>query len=211
MRPVTRWATASALLTTALSGLSSTPAHSAPFSLYAPSALVLTVGHGENAAETVPERAVTMSCAPTASGTHPDVRTACAELALLDGDFDTLGPHAGPPVYCTKEYRPVVVTAQGVWRGKHVDYAHTYGNSCLKDAEGASVFAFWPSPFRGHRSSAEPAGTASRPTALAARTAPRRPGTGARRRGRHPGPTSSHRRVSRVQLRGTRRPRHGTS
>nr|AAB26180.1 subtilisin inhibitor-like 3, SIL3 {N-terminal} [Streptomyces coelicolor, KCC-S006, Peptide Partial, 34 aa] [Streptomyces coelicolor] len=34
---------------------------------YAPSALVLTVGHGESAATAAPLRAVTLTCAPTAS------------------------------------------------------------------------------------------------------------------------------------------------
>ncbi|MEU0009042.1 subtilase-type protease inhibitor [Streptomyces sp. NPDC006314] len=144
MHSTTRWATAGALLATALSAPLSTPAHGAPASLYAPAALVLTVGHGENAAETVPERVVTVSCAPTASGTHPDTRKACAELAQVGGDFDrlaTLGGEGGQR-YCTKEYRPVVVTAQGVWRGKRVNYARTFGNACIKEAQGASVFAF---------------------------------------------------------------------
>ncbi|MFE9773417.1 subtilase-type protease inhibitor [Streptomyces sp. NPDC005931] len=148
MRPMTRWTTAGALVAAALSWPLSAPAHSAPApsapaSLYAPSALVLTVGHGEKAAGTTAERAVTLNCAPTPSGTHPDVRNACAELAEAEGDLDrliTLGERDGR--YCTKEYRPVVVTAQGVWRGERVDYEHTFGNTCVKDGAGGSVFAF---------------------------------------------------------------------
>nr|AAB25161.1 subtilisin inhibitor-like protein 2, SIL2 {N-terminal region, beta1 and beta2 sheets} [Streptomyces, Peptide Partial, 39 aa] [Streptomyces]AAB26179.1 subtilisin inhibitor-like 2, SIL2 {N-terminal} [Streptomyces parvulus, 2283, Peptide Partial, 39 aa] [Streptomyces parvulus] len=38
----------------------------APASLYAPSALVLTIGQGESAAATSPLRAVTLTCAPKA-------------------------------------------------------------------------------------------------------------------------------------------------
>ncbi|MFI1538085.1 subtilase-type protease inhibitor [Streptomyces anandii] len=150
MRPMARWATTGALLATAVAGplsvpAHSVPAHSAPASLYAPSALILSVGHGEDAAGTVPERAVTLNCAPTASGTHPDAGKACGELARVGGDFArlaTLADEEGGARHCTKEYQPVVVTAQGVWRGKRVDYAHTFGNACVKDVQGASVFAF---------------------------------------------------------------------
>ncbi|MFE7447317.1 subtilase-type protease inhibitor [Streptomyces chartreusis] len=150
MRRMARWAMSGALLTAAVAGPLSTPAHSAPAdsapaSLYAPSALVLTTGHGERAVTTTPERAVTLNCAYITSGTHPDPRQACAELDRVNGDLGRLATlrgndAAGRP--CTKEYRPVVITIQGIWRGTRVNYEHTFANSCVKETQGASAFAF---------------------------------------------------------------------
>ncbi|NUP22971.1 MAG: plasminostreptin [Streptomyces sp.] len=144
MQPITRRAITGALLTTALAGSLSMPAHSAPASLYAPSALVLTTGHGENAATTTAERAVTVNCAYTTSGTHPDPRQACADLDRVNGNLDRLATLRADETDrpCTKEYRPITVTLQGVWRGTRVDYEHTFANSCLKETEGASLYAF---------------------------------------------------------------------
>ncbi|MFE1436143.1 subtilase-type protease inhibitor [Streptomyces griseoaurantiacus] len=118
-------------------------AHAAPAgpaSLYAPTALVLSVGHGERAADATAERAVTLSCAPTPSGTHPAPAEACAELRTVDGDPASLSPGAG--VLCTKEYDPVVVTVEGVWRGKRLSYERSFANPCVKNAYGPAVFAF---------------------------------------------------------------------
>ncbi|MYS48118.1 protease inhibitor protein, partial [Streptomyces sp. SID5998] len=92
------------------------------------------------AATATPERAVTLTCAPTASGTHPAAPDACAELRTVGGDFDALT--AGGDVLCTKEYNPVVVTAAGVWQGKRVSYERTFANECVKNAAMTSVFAF---------------------------------------------------------------------
>lgn len=144
MQPMTRWAMTGALLTTAVAGPLSTPAHSAPASLYAPSALVLTTGHGESAAAAAPERAVTLNCAYATSGTHPDPRQACAELDRVNGDLDQLATLRAHDTgrFCTKEYRPIVVTVQGVWRGTRVNYEHTFANSCIKETQAASAFAF---------------------------------------------------------------------
>lgn len=144
MRNTARWAATLGLTATAvcgpLTGAALATPSSAPASLYAPSALVLTVGHGVSAATATPERAVTLSCAPTASGTHPAAPEACAELRGASGDFDALT--AGGDVLCTKEYNPVVVTAAGVWQGKRVSYERTFANECVKDASVRSVFAF---------------------------------------------------------------------
>ncbi|MCF2435873.1 subtilase-type protease inhibitor [Streptomyces thinghirensis] len=71
-------------------GASSPPRPSPPASLYAPSALVLTVGHGESAATAHRYARVTLTCAPEASGTHPAAESACAELRGAGGDFDAL-------------------------------------------------------------------------------------------------------------------------
>jgi hypothetical protein len=101
---------------------------------------VLTVGHGQKAATVTPERAVTLNCAPTASGTHPAAPQACAELRGAGGDFDALTARSG--VFCTKLYDPVVVTVDGVWQGKRVSYERTFSNECVKNSYGMTVFAF---------------------------------------------------------------------
>ncbi|MDF3298969.1 protease inhibitor [Streptomyces tropicalis] len=144
MRNTARWAAALGLTATAvcgpLTGAALAAPSGAPASLYAPSALVLTVGHGENAAAATPERAVTLTCAPSSSGTHPAAVQACAELRGVGGNFDALVPR--PDVLCTKEYNPVVVTAAGVWQGKRVAYERTFANECVKNAVVSSVFSF---------------------------------------------------------------------
>jgi Subtilisin inhibitor-like len=165
MRNTTRWAATLALTATAVCGplagaalaspanAPASPANAAassantpaspvntPASLYAPSALVLTVGHGDSAAAATPLRAVTLSCAPTASGTHPAPVQACAELRGVAGDFSALTARAD--VLCTKQYDPVVVTVDGVWQGKRVSYEQTFANACVKNSYLTSVFAF---------------------------------------------------------------------
>ncbi|WP_018548642.1 subtilase-type protease inhibitor [Streptomyces sp. LaPpAH-108] len=140
MRNTARWTAALGLTAVAVCGPLTQAAAAAPASLYAPSALVLTTGHGDSAATLAPERAVTLSCAPTASGTHPDPVRACAELRGLQGDFTALKARAD--VWCTRLYDPVTVTVQGVWQGQRVSYERTFGNACAKDALDSSVFAF---------------------------------------------------------------------
>ncbi|MFE1313249.1 protease inhibitor [Streptomyces sp. NPDC058755] len=144
MRNTARWAATLGLTAAAvcgpLTGAAGAAPAAGPSSLYAPSALVLTTGHGDNAATATPERAVTLNCAPTASGTHPAAALACAELRGIGGDFSAL--QARDDVWCTKLYDPVVVTVQGVWQGKRVSYERSFGNNCMKDALNSSVFAF---------------------------------------------------------------------
>ncbi|MET8584870.1 protease inhibitor [Streptomyces collinus] len=144
MRNTARWAAALGLTAAAvcgpLTGAAAAAPDAAPSSLYAPSALVLTTGHGDSAATATPERAVTLNCAPTASGTHPAAGRACAELQGVGGDFAALQDRAD--VRCTKIYDPVVVTVQGVWQGRRVSYERTFGNMCAKNALDSSVFAF---------------------------------------------------------------------
>ena len=144
MRNTARWAATLALTATAvcgpLTGAALAAPAPAPASLYAPSALVLTVGHGDSAATATPLRAVTLSCAPTASGTHPAPAQACAELRGVGGDVTALT--ARDDVLCTKLYDPVVVTVDGVWQGKRVSYEQTFANSCVKNSNLSSVFTF---------------------------------------------------------------------
>ncbi|MET8459119.1 protease inhibitor [Streptomyces parvulus] len=144
MRNTARWAATLGLTATAvcgpLAGASIASPATAPASLYAPSALVLTIGQGESAAATSPLRAVTLACAPKATGTHPAADAACAELRRAGGDFDALSAADG--VMCTREYAPVVVTVDGVWQGRRLSYERTFANECVKNAGSASVFTF---------------------------------------------------------------------
>jgi hypothetical protein len=144
MRNTARWAATLTLTATAVCGPLMGSAHAAagfgPSGLYAPSALVLTTGHGQSSTVTTPERAVTLNCAPTASGTHPAAADACAELRGVKGDFD--GLTARNDVFCTRQYDPVVVTVDGVWQGKRVSYERTFANECVKSSYGMTVFAF---------------------------------------------------------------------
>jgi hypothetical protein len=109
--------------------------------LYAPSSLVLAVGDGEEAATATMLRAVTLTCTPKASGSHPAPSAACAELRATDGEFGRLvGPASG--MVCTKEWKPVVVSVDGVWQGRRVAWSKTFGNSCemrASLAEGAAL------------------------------------------------------------------------
>ncbi|GAA4324542.1 protease inhibitor [Streptomyces venetus] len=144
MRNTARWAMTLGLTATAvcgpLSGAALADPGQAPTALYAPSALVLTVGHGESAVAATPERAVTLTCFPKASGTHPAAGSACAELRGVGGDIRALT--AGEGAFCTKQYDPVVVTVDGVWQGQRVSYERTFSNECVKNAHGSGVFAF---------------------------------------------------------------------
>ncbi|GAA3494885.1 protease inhibitor [Streptomyces prasinosporus] len=144
MRNTARWATTLGLTAAAvcapLTGTALAAPGSAPSALYAPSALVLTLGHGESAATVAPERAVTLTCAPGPSGTHPAAASACAELNGVDGDLHALTMREG--VFCTQEYDPVVVTVDGVWQGQRVSYERIFSNECVMNAHGSSVLAF---------------------------------------------------------------------
>lgn len=144
MRTTARWAATLALTATAvcgpLTGSALAAPDVAPASLYAPSALVLTLAHGDDATLTTPVRAVTLSCAPTPSGTHPDAASACVELRSVGGNFDALRSRDG--VLCTKQYDPVIVTVEGVWQGQRVSYERTFGNECVKGSYTTSLFAF---------------------------------------------------------------------
>ncbi|MFF7857303.1 SSI family serine proteinase inhibitor [Streptomyces sp. NPDC007904] len=144
MRNTARWATTLGLTAAAvcapLSGAALAAPGSAPSALYAPSALVLTMAHGESAMTATPERAATLTCSPRPSGTHPAAASACADLSGVDGDLDALTMQEG--VFCTKEYDPVVVTVEGVWQGERVSYERIFSNECVMNAHGSSVFAF---------------------------------------------------------------------
>ncbi|MFE6834940.1 subtilase-type protease inhibitor [Streptomyces sp. NPDC057705] len=137
-----RIAAASAAAVLSLIGATGSAA-AQPASLYAPSAMVFTVAQGDDDASTV-VRASTLSCAPTALGTHPDPRSACTALNSTDGTLDRLLASPDPDRACPMHYAPVTVTADGVWKGSRVAWKHTFSNSCVMSAtlNGNAVFAF---------------------------------------------------------------------
>ncbi|MFD9864971.1 subtilase-type protease inhibitor [Streptomyces alboflavus] len=108
---------------------------------FAPSELVLTVGYGAKAADASIQRAVTLGCSSTGVGSHPDAPGACAQLHAVGGKFDKVTKAATNAV-CTKEWKPIVVTAQGVWEGRRVSYEHTFANACAMTAGQGKVFNF---------------------------------------------------------------------
>ncbi|WP_411080080.1 subtilase-type protease inhibitor [Streptomyces sp. cmx-18-6] len=131
--------------TLVLGGLATT-AQAAPAkaeSLYAPSALVLTVAQGEDPLTATVERAVTLTCAPTARGTHPAPEAACSELDSVGGQFTQLAQPSSDRM-CTRQWNPVVITAHGVWQGKRVAFSTTYGNACelAGSMNDSAVYAF---------------------------------------------------------------------
>ncbi|MET9881929.1 SSI family serine proteinase inhibitor [Streptomyces sp. NPDC006430] len=116
-------------------------APSATESLYAPSALVLSITAGEDATYGTALRAVTLVCAPTPGGTHPAPARACAELRAHSAQLDAVTAPRGN-VDCTREWNPMTVTADGVWQGHRFSYSYTFGNPCgLRHTAGA-LFGF---------------------------------------------------------------------
>ncbi|MEW2415431.1 subtilase-type protease inhibitor [Streptomyces sp. NPDC046866] len=110
-------------------------------SLYAPSAIVLSITAGENPAQDRVMRAVTLVCAPAPGGTHPSPAAACADLRAHATRLD-VSAQPGPGVDCTREWNPMTVTAEGVWQGRRLSYSYTFGNPCgLRHASGA-LFRF---------------------------------------------------------------------
>ncbi|MFG2874416.1 subtilase-type protease inhibitor [Streptomyces sp. NPDC048337] len=110
-------------------------------SLYAPSALVIGVTPGDDAATGTVMRAVTLVCAPKPGGTHPNPTAACADLRANAARLDAVAaPGAGTA--CTREWNPMTVTADGVWQGRRLNYSYTFANPCgLRHTAGA-LFGF---------------------------------------------------------------------
>ncbi|MFG2975699.1 subtilase-type protease inhibitor [Streptomyces sp. NPDC048331] len=138
-----RIAAASAATLLCLAGATGVAA-AQPSSLYAPSALVFTVAQGDDATHSTVLRASTLSCAPTALGTHPNPQAACAALNSTDGTLDRLLASPNPDRACPMHYAPVTVTADGVWKGSRVAWKHTFSNACVMAAtlNGNAVFSF---------------------------------------------------------------------
>ncbi|MFK0222917.1 subtilase-type protease inhibitor [Streptomyces vinaceus] len=134
--------TATVAAAASLAAVADSPAQAQPSGLYAPSALVLSVGSGDNAEAATVSRAVTLSCAPTPMGTHPASKSACAQLRSTAAAFDRLVRPAGL-MECSMEWTPVTITADGVWQGKRVAWHYTFSNACeMRASLAGPVFAF---------------------------------------------------------------------
>ena len=112
-----------------------------PHSLYPPSAMVLTAGQGGSAATATVERAVTLTCNPTADGTHPDAEAACADLERAHGQ-PALTLNDDSERACPQIYAPVTLTVDGVWEGRRVSYERTFPNGCVAGSRVTSLFDF---------------------------------------------------------------------
>ncbi|MBF6439563.1 alkaline protease [Nocardia cyriacigeorgica] len=99
------------------------------------------MGYGESAADSTVQRAVMLSCTSNPAGSHPNPEAACDELLFADGNFEVVvKPKSG--VTCTKEWKPIVVTAQGVWQGKRVSYANMFASPCQFTYGQGTIFSF---------------------------------------------------------------------
>ncbi|PWI41896.1 subtilase-type protease inhibitor [Streptomyces sp. ICBB 8177] len=127
-----------AIAASCLMGVGTTAAH-AEANPADPTDLVLTIAQGDNATSAAVQRAVTLTCDPEVGGNHPDPQGACSELDGVHGDFTSL-TGASPQPICMMLWKPVVVTAEGVWQGREVSYSHTYPNACMM--QGASKYVF---------------------------------------------------------------------
>src|SRR4051794_30376794 len=81
----------------------------------------------------------TVTCDPVA-GTHPDPAMVCDVLSKADGDFTKI--QHGENMFCPENYAPVTVTAKGDWRGKPVNFTHTYSNRCFANVAMGKIFTF---------------------------------------------------------------------
>ena len=82
--------------------------------------------------------AVKLTCDPDGGG-HPDPAAACAALARAGADPAKLPPDDR---MCILLYKPVTAQLKGEWRGRQVEWQHTYGNTCEMARATGVVFAF---------------------------------------------------------------------
>src|SRR5690349_4767185 len=85
-----------------------------------------------------PAAAVGLTCDPDGGG-HPKAVQACAELTRVGADPARLKP---ADRYCILLYQPVTAQLSGMWRGRAVKWAHTYGNSCEMGRATGVLFDF---------------------------------------------------------------------
>ena len=106
------------------------------------SSLVLGVGRSGFTGTMVPTRVVTLECGAFApKGDHPDPARACDDLTRVDGNVRGLVGLSKNDA-CTKEFSPVTVTVDGYWKGRRVNFAHTFENPCVKRLNASYLFQF---------------------------------------------------------------------
>jgi hypothetical protein len=82
--------------------------------------------------------AVKLTCDPDGGG-HPEPGRACAQLARVGADPARIKP---ADRFCLLLYKPITAQLSGVWRGRTVKWAHTYGNSCEMNRATGVLFDF---------------------------------------------------------------------
>lgn len=85
-------------------------------------------------------RTTLLTCNPT-GGTHPKADAACNGLAAARGDFEQLNAEKANAM-CPMMYKPVTVTAEGMWQNKPVKFEKSYSNACVATSETGQVFQF---------------------------------------------------------------------
>lgn len=84
-------------------------------------------------------RMTTVTCAPN-EGTHPDLATTCGQLSAVDGEVAAIPMGSG---LCPMIWKPVEVTAVGLWNGEPRYYVRTFSNQCVAArATGGVIFRF---------------------------------------------------------------------
>ncbi|MFJ8165895.1 subtilase-type protease inhibitor [Streptomyces sp. NPDC096136] len=131
-------------LATATGAAQAAPATPAPSAASGTSAMVFTFTKGADAAKGTVLRAVVLSCGYAAEGTHPNPRAACDALNATGGELDRLLAAPTPARPCPRQYDPVTVTADGVWKGGRLSWQNTFPNSCEMSAalNGNALYAF---------------------------------------------------------------------
>jgi hypothetical protein len=82
---------------------------------------------------------VSLRCKP-AGGSHPNPAAACEQLSKVDGRIEDIPEDPGP---CTKEFKPVIVAASGVWCGERRRFEREFGNRCMAvRGTGGVIFDF---------------------------------------------------------------------
>lgn len=80
-----------------------------------------------------------LTCRP-AGGSHPNPEKACSQLAEVDGEIAKIEPINTP---CPKIFDPVVLIAEGTWKGRDRGFKQEYGNKCeAVAATGGVLFDF---------------------------------------------------------------------
>lgn len=65
-------------------------------------------------------------CDDKPHGTHPTPILACGQIKAIDGNLDGLPEECD----CPEEDDPIKVKIQGRYKGKEVNYVHTFPNPC---------------------------------------------------------------------------------
>lgn len=68
-----------------------------------------------------------LTCDPD-GGSHPDPGAACEQLSKVDGRIEDIPEDPGP---CTREFVPVILSAEGSWRGEARRFEREFGNRCV--------------------------------------------------------------------------------